>query len=412
MRLPSHYVKMKVLGAIDFAEGASIRDRIKKVSRMTFEDEEGRRYRFTWRTIETWRARFRKHGVEGLLSRPRADKGKVRKVNLERIQEAVEAVLPDFHGKTLYKAHVYRACIERGLLRRDEIAPNTFSRIVARHEMLKPSGEAADKTRLAFAKRYANEMWQGDTMYGPHVRDAQGKPRQTYLICFIDDASRVVVHGEFFFHENVETLLQVFRIAFYKRGIPEQIYVDNGAIYCSKEIVTVTARLGIILSHTPVRDGAAKGKIERFFRHVRSAFLSRNLDLACLETLNRQFREWVEDEYNCRPHSTLGMRPIDRFGLDLDRIRRLPPHAANDELFFIEVERKVRKDNTFSLMNVRYEAPRDLSRRRVQVRYDRRTVDKVVVHYQNERVGTAQPLNRVDNDRFTAKPIQGEIPLL
>ena len=58
-RYPSHYVKMKVLGAIDFAQGASIRDRIKKVSEMTFEDEVGRPCKFTWRTIETWRVRFR-----------------------------------------------------------------------------------------------------------------------------------------------------------------------------------------------------------------------------------------------------------------------------------------------------------------------------------------------------------------
>jgi putative transposase len=411
MRYPSHYLKMKVLGAIDFAEGKSIRDRIKKVSQMRFEDEEGRLHRFTWRTIETWRTRFRKHGPEGMIARPRSDKGKTRKVNLEQIQEAIDQVLPEFRGKTHYKSHVYRACVEKGLLRREEIAPNTFSRIVNRHEMLKPRDRAESKLRLAFAKRHANEMWQADTMYGPHVKDPAGKPRQSYLVCFLDDASRVACHGEFFFNDNVEALLQTFRIAFYKRGLPEQIYVDNGAAYGSKEIVTVCARLGIVLSHAPVRDGAAKGKIEKFFRYVRSGFLSRNLDLTSLETLNRRFAVWVEEDYNCRPHATLGMKPIDRFGLDLDRIRRLAPNQANDELFFIEVERKVRKDNTFSLDNVRYEAPRDLRRRKAQVRYDRRKKDKIVVHYQGERIGLARPLDPVANDRAPRKRDKGGMTL-
>ena len=62
----------------------------------------------------------------------------------------------------------------------------------------------------------------------------------------------------------------------------QQLYVDNGSIYCSQEITLICARVGCILSHTPVRDGAAKGKIERFFRGLRDRFLSHELDLSSL----------------------------------------------------------------------------------------------------------------------------------
>jgi hypothetical protein len=41
MKRVSNYLKMRVLGAIDFAEGNSIQRRIKKVSEMTFADEDG-----------------------------------------------------------------------------------------------------------------------------------------------------------------------------------------------------------------------------------------------------------------------------------------------------------------------------------------------------------------------------------
>ena len=95
----------------------------------------------------------------------------------------------------------------------------------------------------------------------------------------------------------------------------------NGSSYTSKEIVQICARLGCMLTHTPVRDGAAKGKIERFFRTCREQFLCRQLDLSGMDTLNRQFTAWVEEHYNATKHSVLGMSPLDRFALDRRRIR-------------------------------------------------------------------------------------------
>ena len=54
MRNPTPYLKMRVLGAIDMAEGNTIRARIKRVSQMTFTDEDGHARQFTWATIQTW----------------------------------------------------------------------------------------------------------------------------------------------------------------------------------------------------------------------------------------------------------------------------------------------------------------------------------------------------------------------
>lgn len=399
MKRVSAYLKMQVLGAIEFAPGKNIRERIKAVSQMTFKNEEGRSCCFTWRTIETWLVRYKKHGITSMQPTGRSDRGQTRKVEPELLLEAIEQVKPAFHGTSYNVTMIYRACIERGLLRREQVAPNTFRRLVKRYELLKPDDQVTSKKRLAFSKQYANQMWQADTMYGPYVKEA-GVSRQTRLICFIDDASRVVCHGEFFFSENIDTLIKALKSALYKRGIPEQLYVDNGSIYTSKEITLICARLGCILSHAPVRDGAAKGKVERFFRTVRLQFLTRHLDLSSLDTLNRAFITWAEDEYNAREHTTLGMRPIDRFGLDLSRIRFLPPNEANDELFFVEEKRKVSNDNTFRLKSMRFEAPRDLRNRNVQVRYNRQHFrNKAIVYYRGQRMGEARPVDFTGNDR-------------
>jgi len=311
MRNPTAYLKMRVLGAIDMAEGKTIRDRIKAVSKMTFTDEEGLPRQFTWRTISTWLCRFQKHGVTVMENKTRSDKGKTRKLVPEDLLEAIRKALPKTHGKTPTLALLYRLCIEEGFLSRSQIAPNTFRRIVTQYELLKSDTDSSHKIRLAFSKAHANEMWQADTLFGPYVRE-NGSPVQTRLIAFIDDASRVCCHGQFFLAENVDTLIEALRAAFYKRGVPQSLYVDNGSIYSSKEIIQICARVGCLLLHTPVRDGAAKGKIERFFRTVRDQFLSRSLDLSSLEALNRQFTHWAEENYNAQKHSVLEMTPLDR----------------------------------------------------------------------------------------------------
>ena len=404
MRNPTPYLKMRVLGAIDMAEGKTIVARIQAVSQLTFTDEDGQSRQFTWRTIQTWYSRYKKHGVTVMENKARSDKGKSRKVTPEELLEAIRAVRPKIHVATPSLALLYRVCIEQGVLTRTRVAPNTFRRLVNQFELLKSDEESTRKIRLAFSKAHANEMWQADTLVGPYVQH-EGSPVQSRFIAFLDDASRVCCHGQFFPAENVDTLIEAIRAAFYKRGVPQSLYVDNGSIYTSKEIVQICARVGCLLHHTPIRDGAAKGKIERFFRSAREQFLARSLDLSSFDALNRQFTQWVEEDYNAHKHSTLEMTPLDRFALDRSRVRYLPPNQANDELFFVEEDRTTRADNTFSFKARRYEAPRHLPDRVVQIRFERRRPsERVILFYKGERMGDSRPLDPVANDRKPLPP--------
>jgi len=399
MRNSSSYLKMRVLGALEFAPGKTQQDRLKHVAAMVFNDEDGISRQFTWKTIQTWLWRYKTLGIMSMQTRSRSDKGKRRKVSPEELLAAIEQVLPQFRTRNAPWRHIYRACIEKELIRKECVSQTSFYRIVHEYDLLKPDSEAQSKLRLAFSKQFANQMWQADTLVGPYISHGGAKV-QARLICFIDDASRIVPHGEFFASDNIENLIKAFQSAIYKRGLPEQVYVDNGSNYASKEMTLVCSRLGIILSHTPIRDGAAKGKIERFFRTVRESFLIRQLDLSGLEALNRQFITWVEDEYNSQIHSTLQMKPIDRFGLDLSRVKFLPPSEANDELFFIEDTRNVRADNTFSFSNTRYEPPADFRNKQIYIRYDRHNPSRLVVYYKNQRIGVASRVDFIANDRM------------
>lgn len=53
MKHASNYLKMRVLGALEYAQGTSHLARYQAVANMTFLDEDGRPRQFTWRTIQT-----------------------------------------------------------------------------------------------------------------------------------------------------------------------------------------------------------------------------------------------------------------------------------------------------------------------------------------------------------------------
>ncbi|MCU7937591.1 MAG: DDE-type integrase/transposase/recombinase [Candidatus Thiodiazotropha sp. (ex Dulcina madagascariensis)] len=245
--------------------------------------------------------------------------------------------------------------------------------------------------------QHANELWQGDTMYGPAIQQPNGQWKKTFLIAFIDDASRLITHGAFFYRDNTENMIDAFKTALYKRGKPERLYFDHGANYTSKEILQACVRLNIKLSHAPVRDGAAKGKIERFFRGFRDRFLVMHSGFESLEQLNQLTQDWIENHYNNQPHSSIQMKPLDRFNLDHSRIHYLTNDEFTEEVFFVEQDRKVSNVNVFSINTQKHECPVDLRGKTIQVRYDRKRHDRFIVYFKDQRMGEATPLNLTFN---------------
>jgi len=392
---PPLEIRLRVLAAVDYAPGKTIRERIQTVSKQSFIDQNtGLSYTFTWRTISTWLYRYKKGGITTLEKKTRSDKQSQRKVQVAEVAEAINEVLPYLSqnkvGK-IPKSTLYRYLLQKNYFTRKQIAPTTFYRFVRENDLL--NNETVEKLRVAFAMQHANELWQGDTMYGPSIRQRDGKWKKTFLIAFIDDASRLITHAEFFYRDNTDNMIEAFRTALYKRGKPERLYFDNGSNYTSKEILQACVRLDIRLSHAPIRDGAAKGKIERFFRGFRDRFLVMHTGFESLDQLNQLTQDWIENQYNTQFHSGVQMKPLDRFNLDYSRIHYLTCDEFTDEVFFVEEDRKVNKVNIFSINNNKYECPVDLRAKTIQVRYDRNRRDRFIVYFNGHRMGEASPLN-------------------
>ena len=62
-------------------------------------------------------------------------------------------------------------------------------------------------------------------------------------------------------------------------------------------------------------------------------------------------------------------------------------------------------DNTFHFHSTRYEAPRDMRNRKITIRYDRLSKREsiVIVYEGSERIGEAEPVDFIGNDR---KPLK------
>jgi len=80
-----------------------------------------------------------------------------------------------------------------------------------------------------YQRKYRNQLWHSDLKFGPYLPIGQdGKKKQVYLATFVDDATRFILHGEFYTVLDQIIVEDCFRQAIMKYGIPERVFFDNG----------------------------------------------------------------------------------------------------------------------------------------------------------------------------------------
>jgi len=243
--------------------------------------------------------------------------------------------------------------------------------------------------RRKFEAELPNDLWQSDVMHGPKI-DVDGKMRKAYLIAIIDDHSRLITYAHFYLSENLVCYLDAFENALARRGLPRKLYVDNGAAFRSKHLEYITASLAITLIHAKPYTPQGKGKIERWFKTVRSRFLA-NCTATTLTELNADFDLWLNEDYHQRKHSSTGQTPFERFTSKMHCLRNSP---ANLKDYFRKVARRtVAKDRTITLNGRLYEGPVPLIGKRIELLYHETEPEKVEVKYQNKSFGMIRPVN-------------------
>ena len=355
------------------------------------------RTRVAAETIRHWLKRYRADGFDALLPKRRADRGRPRKIP-DDIAELLIAIKEQHTGLPV-RAVIDQARASGQLPEGFELAPSTVHRLLTREGLMQAPPDAPDsKDRRRFAFARPGELWMSDVMHGPAVTTDGRKRRKTYLIAFLDDATRVVPYAAFALSENTAAFLPVFKQALLRRGLPQRLYVDNGANYRSRHLALVCAKLGIALIHARPHSPQGKGKQERWFRTLRAQLIARlaSNDTDSLDALNRRLWAWIEGEYHQAPHRSLdGDTPLARWARSAETVHFPEPGLDLDDLFLFEVQRRVQNDRTVSLNGVAYEVDAALVGDKVSLRFDPAAPPgrPVQVWHEQRRIHDAKPLD-------------------
>ncbi len=338
-------------------------------------------------TLLNWARRYENSGrrLESLYPDEREDKGSTRAmdedtalilINLKKKRPA--ASLPV----------LIREAKREKLLPIDfKASPATIYRLFNRHGLMEDLSAPVDRRR--FEAELPNDIWQSDCMHGPKV-EIDGKLRKTYLFAFLDDMSRLVPHAEFYLHERIDSYVDALQKALRKRGLPRKLYVDNGPTFRCRHLDYATASLGIALIHSKPYQPQGRGKIERWFKTVRTQFLSVVRDGLSLEELNRGILHWIDTHYHQSVHSSTKELPFFRFINNL-QLERGAPTDLND-YFRKRLTRKVDKDRTVAMLGRAYEAPVELIGKTVTLLYHELDPSRIEVFCNNASYGMLVPL--------------------
>jgi len=243
-------------------------------------------------------------------------------------------------------------------------------------------------------------------MHGPHIPSGP-KKRKVFLGAIIDDHSRVIVGGRFFFQENSIVLEILLKEAIGRFGVPAVLYCDNAHIFSSSHLQLFCARLGIALVHSKPYDSPSRGKVERWFRTVREKFFPfiRLSEVDSLEDLNRNFSLWLDKEYHKQFHHGINTTPWDRFMAELKNtsIRRVSKEEL-ERCFLRTIKRKVKNDATISVEGLWYEVPVRYIGKEIELRFPSHDPQELTLYEEGKPICKLKRLDPVENAN---PPVQG-----
>lgn len=342
------------------------------------------RHCVTDRTIRNYIARFRKGGAQSFLSpilrenSPRVHDKELAAAILDLVKERPTRTVPKLRTLLSVDARfarkidvvsdrsIYRFLLEHGLSQKN------------RHSLLSEDG------RMSFHRFQAArplDLVQGDARDGIWLDTKDGK-KKTYLFVWVDDYSRKLLSGRYYFDEKLPRMEDTFKRLVLRWGIPLKVYLDNGAVYVAKQFAWILAQLQTAKLHHKPYQAYCKGKVEAVNKTIKNDFQgeAQRAGFQTLEELNSAFAAWVDLEYNVRIHSQTGESPDKRFAAAFHKdIRRVADIAWFEALFLMRVSRTVTKYGKIKLESNEYPVTSSPHGTVVEVRYDPFDLSRVFI---------------------------------
>ena len=346
------------------------------------------------RTLRRYLTEYRKQGFVGLKP-----KGKGRSESKAIAPELLEqAILLRREVPSRSVAQIIQILEWEGKAKPGEIKRSTLQeKLLERGYSTRQMRIYADSSIAArrFQRRHRNSLWHSDIKYGPFLPiGPNGAMKQVYLVTFVDDATRFVLHGAFYPTLDQIIVEDSFRAAIQRYGVPESTYFDNGKQYRTKWMARTCSKLGIRLLFARPYSPESTGKVERFNRVVDGFLSEAALEKPkTLERLNELFQIWLSECYQTKPHSALEnkMSPETAFRSDKKALRFVEAEVLTNAFLHCE-SRKVEKSGCINFMGKKYEVGLLFIGCKVDVIYDPADITTLTIEYEGHAPWTVHEL--------------------
>ena len=365
----------------------------------TYESINGEPISFHRHTFYRWYKAYKEAGFEGLKPKGRGDENQYRKID-DDLSNQISYYLKEY--PKIPATIIYQKLLDNGSVSKKTLSLSTVNRFVNNYR--KDKKNSVNKQMLRYERQHINEVWCGDSSVGPYIK-IDGKKERVYIIALIDDASRFIVGIDVFLNDNFVNLMAVLKSAVTKYGKPSILNFDNGSNYRSNQMVLLAARMGSVINYNPVHTPTSKAKIERWFKTLKDQWMS-NInynDYHSLEELRKSLFEYVQ-KYNSNIHSALnGKSPIDRFFEESQLIIRYSQERI-DNIFLLELERKVSNDSVIVIDNKEYEVDFKYAGRKLLLRYSP-DLSRIYTVDENDELTQIKLLDKHSNANFKREKI-------
>jgi transposase InsO family protein len=369
------------------------------------------------RTLRKYCQWYREGAFEGLIPGYRSDKGQVKAVTQENLLKALQCKkeVPERSVRQVIQIMELEGVVKSG-----DIKHSTLARLIKKYaDMYESQLVKEQKVFKRYTMERVNQTWQSDVKYSVYIKDPDNPERRlrTYLIAFIDDRSRHIVHAQFYLTENLAALEDCFKKALLKCGVPERVYMDNGKIFTSNRMNLICAELGSKAIYCAPYSPEGKGKIEKFFWYVDKSFEPevKVSGIETLEQLNEAFSAWLSHSYHNKVHSEIEKTPNEAFIEGKIYIKAIDSKTLYD-IFLYREDRKVSKTAVISVCGNLYEVEGKLARKKIQARFHPGDLTKIGVYYQGDRYPDAAPFELsyrtvAEYDAGTKLPVVADNPV-
>jgi len=320
------------------------------------------------RTLERWLIAHAKNGFKGLRPLPKEHRGP-NVIPKSLIEEAIllRREVPSRSVSQIIEILEMEGKAPKGFIKRttlqDRLAANGYSS--RQMKMYQQTGLASRR----FVRRNRGDLWAADIKYGPFI-SVNGAKKQIYLLSFIDDATRYVVHAEFYDNMEQGIVEDCFRKAIIKEGLPRRLYFDNGRQFRNRWMERACAKLEIKLLYTMPYSPESHGKIERFNRTIDSFLAEASLKkLNTIDGYNHYLKVWLQECYHSKMHGSLMDTPENAYKTSKTPLRFVSSEIIADAFLHSET-RKVDKTGCISFQSKLYEVGLSMIGQTVDIVYD------------------------------------------